>query len=125
MINPTRKAVYIAGPMQGYEDFNFDAFFAAAKEWGDKGYLVGNPAQKDIDTHGDNVYKSSDGDISEAEDKGFCLRTALQWDLSWIATQATDIYMLRGWERSYGAKAEHALAVALKINIHYQEVSYD
>ena len=120
MIVPKNKGIYIAGPMQGYKDFNFPAFFKAAEEFEAKGFLVGNPAQKDIDTHGENIYKSEDGVLREAEDKGFCLRTALMWDLGWIATNATHIYMLKGWERSKGANAEHALAVALGLEIIYQ-----
>ena len=120
MIVPNRKGIYIAGPMQGYKDFNFPAFFEAAKRYETEGFLVGNPAQKDIDTHGDNIYKSKDGNIVEATEKGFCLRTALMWDLSWIATHGTHIYMLKGWENSKGARTEHALAVALGLEIIYQ-----
>lgn len=37
-----------------------------------------------------------------------------------LLTSATDIYMLRGWEASRGARAEHAFAFAIGLNIHYQ-----
>ena len=94
----TKKGIYIAGPMQGYKDFNFPTFFEAADRFTKEGFVVGNPAQKDIDTHGDNIYKSEDGDLKEATEKGFCLRTALMWDLSWIASYASHIYMLKGWD---------------------------
>lgn len=30
------------------------------------------------------------------------------------------IFMMKNWEHSPGAKAEHALAIAMKMNIHYQ-----
>lgn len=48
------------------------------------------------------------------------LREMLGADLSWICANATHMYMLKGWEKSSGAKAEHALAVALGLEIMYQ-----
>lgn len=113
--------VYIAGPMQGYKDFNFPTFNKVAKMYRTEGWVVCNPAEKDIENHGEDAYKSETGNIVEAEKKGFSLRDALKYDLSWIADNADAVCMLPGWERSYGAKAEHALAVALKLDIHYLE----
>jgi len=113
-----QDAVYIAGPMSGIKDFNFPAFASVTKEFRDAGWIVCNPAEKDIEDHGEEKFKGN-GDIEEAEAKGFDLRDALKYDLGWICDNATAIVMLPGWERSYGAKAEHALAVALKLEIIY------
>ena len=42
-----RPKIYIAGPMRGYENFNFPAFDAAAQLYRAIGYEVFNPADKD------------------------------------------------------------------------------
>lgn len=119
----TETGLYIAGPMQGYEDFNFASFDAAEDFFKDSMMFdrIGNPANWDREEYGTGSNLSSDGDILQyAKDFGFCMRTALKKDLSWIATYATHIYMLKGWELSKGAKAEHALAVALGLEIMYE-----
>ena len=47
------------------------------------------------------------------------LRDMLGADLQWIASKATHIAMLPGWEKSSGANAEWSLAKALNLTIHY------
>lgn len=116
-----KKAVYIAGPMQGIKDFNFPTFALFTKLYRDAGWIVCNPAEKDEEKHNKEIFQSETGDIEKASEQGFNLRDALKYDLSWICDNADTICMLPGWERSYGAKAEHALAVALKLNIHYAD----
>ena len=49
------------------------------------------------------------------------LRIMLGSDLAWICREADAIAMLPGWEKSYGARAEHAVAVALDLQIIYIE----
>lgn len=133
------KNLYIAGPMTGYPNFNFDAFMAAEEEFKEYGYDVDyighddnpivtyfdeifNPARKDIETYGDKIHTdNATGDAKLAADKhGFSLRDALGKDLAFICSKATHIYMLKGWEKSRGATAEHATAVALGLEIVYQ-----
>lgn len=108
-------SIYLAGPMSGITDFNFPAFFKYAKELEDDGYIVFNPAQNDIDVHG-----SLEG-IQKAwsEEPKITLRQCLSDDLNWICLNADAIAMMPGWERSYGARAEHATAVALGLEIIY------
>jgi hypothetical protein len=109
--------------MQGYEDFNFGAFYAAEDFWKETQAFdrVGNPAKWDAVEYGEGSNVCPTGDIEKyAREKGFCMRSALKKDLSWIANYATHLYMLRGWELSKGAKAEHALAVALGLEIMYE-----
>lgn len=118
-----KKGLYIAGPMQGYEDFNYASFDAAEAFFKESNMFeyIGNPANWDRKKYGSDCNLSPDGNIEQyVKDFGFCLRTALKKDLSWIATYATHIYMLKGWEFSKGAKAEHALAVALGLEIMYE-----
>ena len=113
--------VYIAGPMQGYDQFNFPAFDKAAEYLRSLGHEVFNPADKDRENYGqDFQQKFSKGSIAEAETGGFSLRRALSIDCQWICDNAEAIFMLKGWERSGGARAEHALASALRLHIMYE-----
>lgn len=112
--------IYLAGPMQGIKDFNFPAFFAAAKKLRDEGHTVFSPAERDIEVHGDGVYKSATGDVKEATaNSGFCLRSALAADTDYIAKHAAAIALLPGWEHSSGALAEWSLAKALRLEFIY------
>lgn len=38
------KKIYIAGPMTGYENFNYDTFNRLGGEWEERGWAVHNPA---------------------------------------------------------------------------------
>ena len=112
--------MYIAGPMQGYPNFNFPAFHDAAAIWRKMGYEVFNPAENDKDSQGvepDKLVPS--GNMAELEAAGFSRRRALSEDLAWIAANATHIYMLPGWEKSTGAYAEWAAAKAVGAHIYY------
>jgi hypothetical protein len=136
----TERKCYIAGPMTGIPSFNFPAFDDA------KEYLIFG----DITTYKDTFVRPVDWQevFSPADHDRELLQKDYEWypgkndhdgewkrwtipdapslrrmlgdDLSWIAENATDMYMLKGWERSNGARAEHALAVALNLNIMYQ-----
>lgn len=116
------KNIYLAGPMTGIPEFNFPAFRAAATRLRAQGHKVFNPAERDIERHGgiDISKGNANGDQSQAvEEHGFCLRTALAEDTAWICHHADAIAMLPGWEHSKGARAEHALALALGHEIIY------
>jgi nucleoside 2-deoxyribosyltransferase len=102
--------VYIAGPMRGYEKNNHDAFDKAEATLLKKGiWNPINPAAIDrfegVDPHNDLTKKE--------------LKEALARDFNLIFT-CDCMYMLLGWEKSMGARAEHALAVALGMGIQYQ-----
>jgi hypothetical protein len=114
---PCTGKVYLAGPMRGYPDFNFPAFHAAARTLRSYGYTVFSPAEKDIEKHGD-TFKSVDGN-EDILKNGFNLRDALAMDLEWICKNADAIALLPGWEKSKGASAEKATAMALGLEIIY------
>ena len=104
--------IYLAGPMQGYKDFNFPAFMEDAGKLREQGHSVFNPAERDVEAHG-QTFTSATGDLKDIKHNGFSLREALYHDTKFICLEAEAIALLPGWEKSNGARAEHALAVAL------------
>lgn len=111
--------VYLAGAMAGIKDFNFPAFKAAAEKLRSEGHTVFSPAEKDLETHGEEALKSATGDVAEVTAKGFSLRDALYEDTKFICLEADAVALLPGWENSKGAQAEWALARALGHRIIY------
>lgn len=112
--------IYIAGPMRGLPDFNFPAFFEAEEWLKAKGYSTFNPARSDEDHYGKNFNSPTGNNDDPASQSGFSLREALGRDTAYISSQADALYMLAGWEKSSGAKAEWTLAVALGLQVFYQ-----
>lgn len=91
--------VYLAGPMSGYPNYNYDAFFAAAREWEACGYEVINPA-----THFGGDQTRPYGDYIRA-------------DVTELCEKAEAVAMLKGWQASRGAFTEYTLAKALGLPI--------
>lgn len=103
------QRVYLAGPMSAHDDFNFPAFFEAARKLSADGYTVFNPAQNDLDNFGD----------MDSVKKHATYRECLRQDLDWICRHATHIALLPGWEQSKGSRVEHELATALGLEFMY------
>lgn len=108
---------YLAGPMTGIPHFNYPAFNAAAANLRRAGHHVFNPAEHDTELHGKDISNPEGCAETAAKEHGFCRRTALKADLSWICDHAEAIALLPGWEKSSGARAERALAEALSLRI--------
>lgn len=114
--------------MTGFDKFNFPAFDDAERELRDYHFFkeIFNPANHDrflLDKPKDWMPSDEDHDGEWKRwkiDNAPTLRDMLGADLNWIAKNATHIYMLKGWEKSRGAIAEHALAVALGLEILYE-----
>jgi hypothetical protein len=106
------KKIYIAGPMTGYPEFNFPAFYAADEQLAAAGWHVFNPAAKDEEYDLDPEAVAT-GDAQLAAKGGFDFRKAYLWDVSRII-EGDAIYMLKGWQFSPGAVGEHAVAVAMQ-----------
>ena len=109
------KSYYIAGPMRGYPEFNFPAFYRAADYLRARGHFVFNPAERDAKEGFDPT--GFRGDTAELEAVKFDLRAALLADMTFICQEATHIWMLPGWNKSSGATAERALGLALGLKI--------
>lgn len=117
------KSIYIAGPMSGYPEFNFPAFFRAQNVLEGVGYKVFNPANKEQEKEL-NVEAYKVGDAKLAVESGFDFKECYLWDLTKVI-EADAIYMLRGWEQSPGARGEHAVAVAMKKHYPEYEILYE
>ena len=83
--------IYIAGPISGLPNFNRDAFNAEAHRLLGLGHVALNPAIL------------PDG-LEQHEYIAICIE---------MVKMADQLVMLPGWERSAGARAEHALAIKL------------
>lgn len=92
--------IYIAGPMTGYPEHNFPAFFAAEELLKEKfpDAQIVNPARLD------------DGDTSKPWE------WYMRRDIRLIA-DCTHVVFLPGWRKSKGASLEHCLGVALKMEM--------
>lgn len=97
------NTIYIAGPMTGYENYNFDAFNNAAKQFRDKGYEVRNPAEHGV--------------VEGAEWEDY-----MAYDLTQLG-ECGVIYLLKGWQMSKGACLEQLIAQNLNMKIVYEENS--
>lgn len=94
--------IYIAGPMNGYPEMNFPSFHKAAKRLRDEGLKVINPAELNPDVNAD-WSDCMDVDID-------------------AVFECDTIYMLKGWEKSKGARIEYRIAKNRKMEIYYEIV---
>ena len=82
--------------MTGHPEWNFPAFFAAAKTLRAKGYEVVNPAEIEGDQNNWNA----------------CMREDIKHLMA-----CDGVYMLKGWETSNGARLEYYLATTLGFKV--------
>ena len=100
MVKEERLKVYISGPIS--KDDWYEAHFAKAERYlKDMGYETVNPV--------------SDG----LAGKGVTYKEYIDSDLQLLA-ECDGIFMLRGWQRSNGARLEHAYAKTTGMWIRYQ-----
>ena len=107
-----KKKLYLAGPMSGYPNHNFAAFNRAAAKLRAEGYYVFNPAENELPA------KFEQGDLFK---NGGCppelYRQLLTDDINFILKEADAIALLPGWTKSKGARAEHAVSVAIGLEV--------
>jgi hypothetical protein len=101
------KSIYIAGPMRGYDKYNFPAFDDAAERFRSVGWNVINPADLDRIV---GVHENTD-----PLPEGF-LRGAMERDLKAICG-CDAIALLPGWRKSSGVGVELALANLLQLEV--------
>lgn len=95
--------IYVAGPMSGYPDHNFPAFNNAAAQLRADGHVVFNPAELPRGLGGLDTKQQ--------------YREYLGIDLGWLCAHADAIALVPGWAESIGARAEFAVALALKLEV--------
>ncbi|MGF0241212.1 DUF4406 domain-containing protein [Rhodococcus sp. IEGM1300] len=89
--------LYLAGPMTGFEDFNFPAFNKVAAELRARGYIVENPAEHGV--------------VEDAE-----WRDYMAYDLTRLGLCGI-VAVLPGWENSKGARLEVHIARELNMPV--------
>lgn len=89
--------LYLAGPMTGFEDFNFPAFNSAAAKLRAIGYVVENPSEHGV--------------VDDAE-----WRDYMAYDLTRLGLCGI-VAVLPGWENSKGARLEVLIAERLGMTV--------
>ena len=120
MFEPHRKpTIYVAGPMRGYDDYNYPAFDRCASVLRQQGWRVINPAELDRDAGKPINDPESFAPDTNYEDHEY-MRGALKRDMVAICDECTAVYMMSNWENSKGARAELALAKAIGLRVFYE-----
>lgn len=102
-----RTKLYLAGPMRGFEYFNFPAFDDAAARLRVAGYTVISPAEMDrADGFDERTLELPDGFVA----------TAMRRDVEALL-KVDAIALLPGWERSTGCRIELGVARAIGIDV--------
>jgi nucleoside 2-deoxyribosyltransferase len=99
-----RRKVYIAGPMSGYEDYNYPAFFAAESRWQNQGWEVFNPAR--------NPHPPNLAEMGRDEGRAYFMKLDLP-----MVLESDAVAVLPGWEDSPGARVEVAVGRILTLPI--------
>ena len=105
--------------MRGFENYNYPAFDRCARVLTAQGWGVINPAELDRKS-GKPTSTAYDFDPDNNYEDHEFMRSALKRDMIAICDECTSIYMMSGWEKSKGAKAEYALAKALGLDVYYE-----
>lgn len=102
--------LYVAGPMSSLPDFNYPAFYAAAKQLREAGYEVENPAENEL---------AQDRPADEPMWLGFMRMSLVQ------ISRVDGLALLPGWQNSDGAKLEEHIGQGLKLPVRYVETWLD
>jgi len=100
--------IYIAGPMSGHPNGNFEAFFTKEKQLLSEGWDVVNPARMDVELGIDP------NQLGKYDYEG-CARRDIE-----VLFQCDAIYMLAEFQYSKGACWERALAKHLGLKRYYE-----
>jgi Domain of unknown function (DUF4406)/dATP/dGTP diphosphohydrolase, N-terminal len=104
-VTTTLRSAYLAGPMRGYDEYNFPAFHKQAAWLRSNGWTVFSPAERDM---ADESIDGSKDAAGWADHLG--LDYFMQFDLAAVCTHDA-VICLPGWEQSQGARLETMVAV--------------
>ncbi|MBQ3808357.1 MAG: DUF4406 domain-containing protein [Kiritimatiellae bacterium] len=102
-----KPRIYIAGPMRGLPDFNYPAFNDYATVHRQVGWEVENPAE----------IGAAFGTPEQINADPALLAAVMAADLHALET-CDAIFLMKGWQRSVGAKKELAAAIAAGLKIY-------
>lgn len=102
-MNTNKSTVYIAGPISGHDDLNRSAFKTMQDELESLGFHTLNPHE----------FCESIKSPNPSDPKYY------RAGMITLASQATDIIFLDGWQYSAGAQLEHKAAALFGIGIHF------
>lgn len=111
--------IYIAGPMKGYEYYNFPAFDAARDEIIRRGHTPISPADLDREAGFDPYWDCLPDHDWGTLPPGFDFEACVTRDIAAVR-RADTICMLSGWWESTGALAEIALAKWIEKLVFYR-----
>jgi Domain of unknown function (DUF4406) len=114
MSSPEGQKAYLAGPITGKQDYNIPLFDHVANKLREAGYEVFNPLDLSRQRFGQDL---AEWKALSPEEEHKAYRALMAIQLHWIATNADVMFMLPGWERSFGARAENETALACKIMV--------
>lgn len=98
------ERIYLAGPMSGLPQFNFPAFYAAAKRLREIGFDVVSPAELDDEITAKAALASAEG---KPQDQSLTWGDFLARDVKLIADGGINgIVFLPNWFKSRGARLE-------------------
>jgi len=104
--------LYIAGPMAGVENFNYEAFFHAENVLMDRGFGTVNPAALDNPKELEHLDFATGGGVTHMQRAIFLKR-----DFAELA-KCDGIILLDGWAESTGANCELAAALIMGLGIY-------
>jgi hypothetical protein len=105
----SNNKIYLAGPMTGFPNLNWDAFFRKEEELSGQGWDVVNPARLD-----------RDAGIDPNREMGEYDYTACAYRDVLALLECSSIYLMSDWQHSKGACWERALAKHHKIRRFYE-----
>lgn len=101
------KTYYLAGPMNGYPQFNFPAFHRIAAKLRAKGLTIISPAEQDSPAVQAAAVASKDGKFdAQGQIAGETWGQILGRDVHIVADKVDGIIFMDGWEKSRGANLE-------------------
>lgn len=116
----SERKIYIAGPMRGFEFYNFPAFDVACDKLAMDGWAPVSPADLDREKGFDETDFPEDHDWNEWASSTGTLEEIIHRDYEAIKL-CDAIYMLEGWDISIGARAEKGLAEWFGLDVYYEE----
>ena len=100
------KHIYISGAISGRDKKEYQKHFESAEDYLERwGYSPINPASDEF----------AEAHFFEHKDYKAIMRVDIN-----VLAGCDSIYMLKGWEHSMGARAEHAFAAACGMTILYE-----